>query len=67
MKTYEGVGVQTHVFLTSALVGDEWSASRLGRFTPGKEPRYPLDRRLSGSRTGLEERRKNLSPPGLEI
>jgi hypothetical protein len=28
MKTYGGV------FLTSALVGGEWSASRLGRFTP---------------------------------
>jgi hypothetical protein len=30
-----------HGFLTLALVGDEWSASR-----PGKSPHYPLDRRL---------------------
>jgi hypothetical protein len=30
--------VQIHVFLTSAQVGGEWSASRPGRFTPGKEP-----------------------------
>jgi hypothetical protein len=28
--------VYIHVFLTSALVGGEMSASRLGRFTPGK-------------------------------
>jgi hypothetical protein len=34
-------------FLTSALDGGEWSASRLGRaLPPGKNPRYPLDRRL---------------------
>jgi hypothetical protein len=36
MKTYVGVGVQTHVLLTSALVGGEWSASLPGRFTPGE-------------------------------
>jgi hypothetical protein len=36
MKTYGGVTVQIQVFLTSALVGGEWSASRPGRFTPGK-------------------------------
>jgi hypothetical protein len=28
MKTYSGVDVQIHIFLTSALVGGEWSASR---------------------------------------
>jgi hypothetical protein len=33
MKTYGGVDVYIHVFLTSALVGCEWSASRPGRFT----------------------------------
>jgi hypothetical protein len=36
MKGYVGVNVQTHVFLTTALVGGEWSASRPGRFTPGE-------------------------------
>jgi hypothetical protein len=36
MKAYGGVDVQTHIFLTSALVGGEWSASRPGRFTPGE-------------------------------
>jgi hypothetical protein len=35
MKTYGGVDVETHVFLTIALVGGEWSASRPGRFTTG--------------------------------
>jgi hypothetical protein len=35
MKTYGEVDVQTHVFLTSALIG-EWSGTRLGRFTPGE-------------------------------
>jgi hypothetical protein len=34
MKAYGGVDVVTHVFLTLALVGGEWSASRLCRFTP---------------------------------
>jgi Na+-translocating ferredoxin:NAD+ oxidoreductase RnfE subunit len=35
MKLYGGVGVYIHVFLTSALVGGEWSASRPDPFTPG--------------------------------
>jgi hypothetical protein len=32
MKAYGGVDVQNHIFLTSALDGGEWSASRPGRF-----------------------------------
>jgi hypothetical protein len=36
MKAYWGVRVYIHDFLTSALVGGEWSTSRLGRFTPGE-------------------------------
>jgi hypothetical protein len=50
MKTYGGVDVQIHIFLTSALVGGEWSVSRPGRFTPGTQyiggrvdPRVGLD------------------------
>jgi hypothetical protein len=42
MKTYGGVDVYIHVFLTLAQVGDEWSASCLCRFTSGKEPSVPI-------------------------
>jgi hypothetical protein len=42
MKANGGVDVKLRIFLTSALVGGEWSASRLGRFTPGKEPPVPI-------------------------
>ena len=43
-----GVGVQLHLFLTSTLDGDEWLSSCSSHLTPGKEPRYPLNRRLDG-------------------
>jgi hypothetical protein len=33
MKAYGGVEVKMYVFLTSALAGGEWSASRPYRFT----------------------------------
>jgi hypothetical protein len=33
MKAYGEVDVYIHIFLTSALAGGEWSASRPGRFT----------------------------------
>jgi hypothetical protein len=42
MKTYGVVDVYTHVSLTSAPVGGEWSASRPVRFIPGKEPTVPI-------------------------
>jgi hypothetical protein len=32
-----GVEVQLHSFLTSAVVGSDWSTSRPSRFAPGKE------------------------------
>jgi hypothetical protein len=39
MKRYEKVEVWLHPFLTTAIVGGEWSALRLGRFTPrGRAP-----------------------------
>jgi hypothetical protein len=43
MKVCGGVDVQIHIFLALALVGDEWSASRPSRFTPGKEPLVPIE------------------------
>jgi hypothetical protein len=45
----------SYSFLTSALDGGEWSASRPGRALPrGKDTRYPLYRRVGGpqSRSG---------------
>jgi hypothetical protein len=35
MTTQSKMEIQFHAFLTSALDGGEWSASRFGRFTPG--------------------------------
>jgi hypothetical protein len=40
--------------LTSVLVGGEWSASSWPCLPPGKDPWYPLDRRLGGPRAGLD-------------
>jgi hypothetical protein len=37
MNTHGEVDVHIHTFLTSALVGNEWSASLPGRFTPGEK------------------------------
>jgi hypothetical protein len=70
MKTYTGVDVQIHVFLNSALVGGKWSASRLGRFTPGE--RAPGTHWIGGwvgPRTGPDvvKVRKILVLPGLEL
>jgi hypothetical protein len=70
MKAYGGVDVYTHVFLTSALVGGEWPASRPGRFTSGKRARGT---HWTGGwvdpRAGLDdmEKWKFLTPPGLEL
>jgi hypothetical protein len=57
-------------FLTSALVGDKWSASSLGHFTPGEIS--PGSHWIGGwvnLRAGLDdvEKRKFLTLPGLEL
>jgi hypothetical protein len=69
MKAYGVVDVHIHDFLTSALVGVEWSAHALTVLPPGKEARYPLDRRLSDPRTDLDnvEKRKFFTLLGLEL
>jgi hypothetical protein len=65
MKKYGRVDVWIHVFLTSALVGGEWSASRPG-------PLYHREKSWIGGwvgpGAGLDdvERRKFLTLPGLE-
>jgi hypothetical protein len=47
----------SYSFFNSAVDGGEWSASRLGRaLPPGKEPQYPLDRRLGGTQCWCEDR-----------
>ena len=43
-----GVEIQNHSFLTSAVGEGEWSVSCPGHYTIGKEPRYPLKRRMGG-------------------
>jgi hypothetical protein len=65
MNTYGEVDVEIHAFLTSALVGDEWSASRPSRFTPWD--RVTGTHYIGGwvgPRTGLDDvqKRKNLAP-----
>jgi hypothetical protein len=55
MKNDGHVKIQIQVFLNSAVGGNEWSASCIGRFTPEERvPRYPLDRGLAGLQTSAE-------------
>jgi hypothetical protein len=42
MKTYRGVDVEIHVFLTSALDGGEWLVSSCSRFTAGEKTLVPI-------------------------
>jgi hypothetical protein len=59
MKAMGGVDVYTHVFLTSALVGGEWSASRTNLFSPWE--RVPVTDWIGGSvdlRAGLDDMEK---------
>jgi hypothetical protein len=64
MKAYGGVDAYIHIFLTSALVEGEWSASRPDSFTPGA---HWLGGWV-GPRAGLDDvkRRKFLTLPELE-
>jgi hypothetical protein len=62
--------IQIHVFLTSALTGGEWSASRPGRFTLGEgSPASHWIGGWVGPRAGLDdvEKWKFLPPPGLKF
>jgi hypothetical protein len=57
-KTYWGLELQLHTFLTSALDCGEWSASR---------PCYPLDRRLGGPQRRSERRGEEKKIPSLHL
>jgi hypothetical protein len=72
MKMYWGVGgdVWVHVFLTSALVGGEWSASRPGSFTPRERARNThCIGSWVGLRAGLDdvEKQNFLTLPGHKL
>jgi hypothetical protein len=70
MKAYGGVDVESNNFLTSALVGGEWSVSRPGRFTPAERaPSTHWKEGWVGPRSSLDdvEKRKILTPAGLEL
>ena len=51
---------------TSALDGFGWSTPRPGRFTPGKENRYPFCRRLGVPQDQSEQMQKISPRPGLD-
>jgi hypothetical protein len=69
MKAYVGVDIQIHIFLTSALLGGEWSASRLCRCTPRERtPGIHWIVGWVGPRARLDdvEKKKFLTLRGLE-
>jgi hypothetical protein len=70
MKVYGGVNVQIHIFLTSALIRGEWSASLPDCFTTGE--RAPGTHLIPGwmdPKAGLDyvDKRKFFILPGLEL
>jgi hypothetical protein len=65
MKTYGGVAVWNHIFLTSAPAAGKWSVSRPCRFTTGE--RAPGTHWIGGwvhPRAGLDDVEKILYPTG---
>jgi hypothetical protein len=70
INAYGVVGVQIHIFFTTALVGGEWSVSRFGRFTHGENvPGTHCIGDWVDPRAGLEdvEKRKFFTLLGLEL
>jgi hypothetical protein len=55
MNMYGGVDVKIHVFLTMALVGSEWAASRPGYFVLGERSSWDPFRRVGGPQTRSEQ------------
>jgi hypothetical protein len=46
VKAHSGVEARPHSFIISAQYEGEWSTSRPGKFTSGKETQYPLVQKL---------------------
>jgi hypothetical protein len=70
MNAYGGVDVYTHIFLTAALAGGKWSASRPCRFTPRERaPGTQWIRDWVDPRAGVDdvEKEKFLTLLGLEL
>jgi hypothetical protein len=69
MEVYGGVDVQSHILLTLALAGGEWSPSRPGCYMPGE--RAASTHWIGGwvdPRAGLADlKKKFLTLPGLEL
>jgi hypothetical protein len=65
MKAYGGVDVLIHIFLTLALAGVEWTASRPGRFTPSTHWIGGWTNPIAG--LDDVEKRKFLTLPRLEL
>ena len=61
----EGEMYSSTLSSTSALHGGGWSTPRLGRFTPGKEIRYPLYRGLGGPPGSVLTGAENLASTGI--
>jgi hypothetical protein len=63
-----GDGCIDPLFLTSALAGGEWSASRTDRFTPGEMASVPIGGWVDRT-VGLDDvqKRKFLTLPGIEL
>jgi hypothetical protein len=60
MEMYREVEVELHLFLISALDGNEWSASQFGPFTPGKTNLYTFGR--MSLKVGLDAVEKRIIP-----
>jgi hypothetical protein len=62
----ESIVIALLFFLTSALRAGRWTTPRPGRFTPGKENRYPLYKKLSRPQGPPGRVRKISPPPGFD-
>jgi hypothetical protein len=57
METYGGMDVLIHIFLTLALVGGRWPASRLAALSPRNEPPVPNAQKVKWARNRHGEER----------